>query len=574
MKKLIYLLVLVLYSSVSLMAQTIVGTEPENKNVVLEEFTGIHCVYCPQGHAIAQGIYDSHPEDVVLINIHQGSFAVPSGSEPDFRTPWGNAIAAQSGLVGYPAGTVNRHLFTGYSQGTGTAQSRGSWATTSNMILAEPSYLNVELEATIVTSTRQLVVYAEVYYTGDSPSETNFLNVAILQNNVLGPQTGGNSGNNYVHKHMLRHLVTGQWGAEINETSEGSLYTGTFTYEMPMDYNGVPLVLEDLDIVGFVTETHQEIISGNMAELTYVDSYERDAAIYSTYVPQTACSGELNAQVLLKNYGTDNLTSLDFVYSVNGGEPGQYSWTGELMQFETELITLPEYIYAPTDNNLISIECEMPNGQNDQLPRNDVFNKNTMGSLNLPSECYFGIQTPSNPADLTWNIVNGNGEVIAEGGPYTNPGFIVTPVTFPETGCYSLTVNDASGSGLNGGQYLLVDLNSNELWMGQPFTYVAMTEFAYDITIDVPEASNISSVSVYPNPASDNLNVEFNLNQNNEVNITLTDMIGKVIYQNNNKTATAGTVKYNINTGSVNAGMYLLSVQIGNEISTQKVVVR
>ena len=33
-------------------AQTNVSTTPENKNVVLEEFTGISCPYCPDGHAI------------------------------------------------------------------------------------------------------------------------------------------------------------------------------------------------------------------------------------------------------------------------------------------------------------------------------------------------------------------------------------------------------------------------------------------------------------------------------------------------------------------------------------------
>ncbi len=29
-----------------LIAQTIVSTPPEQQNVILEEFTGIHCVFC------------------------------------------------------------------------------------------------------------------------------------------------------------------------------------------------------------------------------------------------------------------------------------------------------------------------------------------------------------------------------------------------------------------------------------------------------------------------------------------------------------------------------------------------
>ena len=62
-----------------LLAQTFVSTIAENKNVVLEEFTGISCTYCPDGHRIAKDIFNQNPNDVVLINIHTGSFATPQG---------------------------------------------------------------------------------------------------------------------------------------------------------------------------------------------------------------------------------------------------------------------------------------------------------------------------------------------------------------------------------------------------------------------------------------------------------------------------------------------------------------
>ena len=170
------------------LAQTIVSTAPEDKKVILEEFTGIHCVFCPQGHAIAQAIQDNNPGEVFLINIHVGSFAVPGAGEPDFRTPFGSAIANQSGLIGYPAGTVNRRNFPGLEQGSAgtTAMSRGSWTNASNQILAAPSYVNVAVEADINVQTNELTVHVEGYYTGDSPQGTNLLNVALLQNNTKG----------------------------------------------------------------------------------------------------------------------------------------------------------------------------------------------------------------------------------------------------------------------------------------------------------------------------------------------------------------------------------------------------
>ena len=217
MKK-IFIVSLLSFMAISLFAQTIVSTLPENKNVVLEEFTGIHCGYCPQGHAIGQAILDANPDDVFLINIHTGNYSTPGAGEPDFRTEFGASIAGQASIAGYPAGTVNRHFFSGMSQAGGTAMSRGDWADASDIILADNSYLNVGVEAELDVVTRVLTVHVEVYYTGDSPESTNLINVALLQDNTLGPQSGGGAGDQYEHMHRLVHMITGQWGNEISTT--------------------------------------------------------------------------------------------------------------------------------------------------------------------------------------------------------------------------------------------------------------------------------------------------------------------------------------------------------------------
>ena len=49
-----------------------VSTVPENKNVILEEFTGIQCYYCPDGHLIADQIQSNNINDVYVIKIHTG----------------------------------------------------------------------------------------------------------------------------------------------------------------------------------------------------------------------------------------------------------------------------------------------------------------------------------------------------------------------------------------------------------------------------------------------------------------------------------------------------------------------
>jgi len=574
MKKLLTLSFALFIIGTAVFAQNIVSTDPENKNVVLEEFTGIHCVFCPDGHAIAQSIQDANPDDVFLINIHTGSYAVPSGSEPDFRTEWGSAIAGQSGLAGYPAGTVNRHLFPGWSQASGTAMSRSRWAAASNLVMGEASYLNVGLEATIVTSTRQLIVEVEVYYTGDSPESTNQLNVAILQDNIYGPQTGGGAGNNYKHMHMLRHLLTGQWGVDITQTTEGTLYSQTFAYELPMDYVGVDVVLEDIDIVAYVTETNQEVVSGNSAgDIIFIESNDYDAAVTSVNIPQTGCNDNLIPEVTIKNYGVVELTSLEFAYSVNGEDEQTYSWTGNLPQFGTEVITLPLLAYIPTDNNSFNLHCDLPNGVQDELPQNDTYSQDYMGSITYPENASFLILVSQNPESVTWSIVDGNGTAIAEGGPYTNNGFFYQDFTFPETGCYELIVNDATGEGLGGGLYAMGDEDYELLWTGGAFTYSTKAELAYGMIVEVEETISADDISIHPNPVTNLANIEFNLNNNSNVNITIFDVLGKKVMDIHNGELSGGAHNIKLNSEYMQQGIYFVRLQMNNQIVTKKILI-
>lgn len=242
--------------------QTLVTTQPTNKNVVLEDYTGIHCQYCPDGDVISQSILDNNPGRTAVISIHQGPYATPNAGEPDYRTPFGDPLEAQTGLTGYPMGTVNRHVFIGGI----TALNRGDWTNTSNTVLAEVSPVNVGVTSDFDTVSRLLTVHVELYYTGNSATSTNYINVALIQDHVFGPQTGGGAGNNYEHMHMLRYLVTGQWGDAVTTTTTGSLVERTYTYTIPAAYNSVPCVVPNCQVVAFVTQSHQEILSGGVVD--------------------------------------------------------------------------------------------------------------------------------------------------------------------------------------------------------------------------------------------------------------------------------------------------------------------
>lgn len=367
MKKILFSLVLGL-SVISLFAQIPVSTVAENKNVVLEEYTGINCVYCPDGHRTAHDIQVAHPNDVVVIAIHQGGYATPGSGQPDFRTPFGDALASQYSISSYPNATVNR--------GASATSSRTTWTTWSDAILTESAYLNVGVEAQIDYATRILTVHCQVYYTGNSPVATNKLNIALLQNNVKGPQTGGSTYNptmvtpdgQYMHQHMLRYLLTGQWGVTINNTNSatGTLKVDTtFTYTVPAAYTSIPVNLAQLEIAAFVSEGNKTIISGSRC---LVNQPVNDLAVIgASNVPFMQCStSPINPKVTIKNMGTSTLTSAVIDYSVDGAAAVSQNWTGSLAPGDTTSVILTNAITPTNGNHTVVFSASMANGVTDE----------------------------------------------------------------------------------------------------------------------------------------------------------------------------------------------------------------
>ncbi|HNW88454.1 MAG TPA: Omp28-related outer membrane protein [Bacteroidales bacterium] len=569
MRKMLLGLILGL-STISLFAQIPVSTSPENKNVVLEEFTGIHCGYCPQGHAIAKSIQDAHPTDVVIINVHTGSYATPGAGEPDFRTAFGTAIAGQSSLTGYPAGTVNRHVFSGLGQTSGgTAMSRGNWTSASNTILAASSYVNVGVEATINVITRVLNVHVQAYYTSSSPVATNKLNVAILENNILGPQSGGNMGNEYNHMHALRHLITGQWGEVLDTTTSGKMINRWYTYTLPASYVNVPVDLANLEIAAFISETQQEIISGSRCFPVITGlTNTADAAITASTLPASLCITQVAPKIKIRNMAVNPLTSASISYSVNGGTASTYNWTGSLQSYQSAIVTLPAITYTPQATNNVSFEILTVNGVADQNPSDNTNTGSfTKAPAGLNSTFTIQIQPDNYGSETTWKIKNSSGSTLFQGGPYTdgNTTLVTQSFTLSALGCYTLEVNDSYGDGIfSPGFYKLLNSDNSVLINGTGFSTASESKPFEVTTLSSVSENDDNSIEVFPNPATEVVNI---LNAQNS-NIMLYDVFGKLIVSDN-----VAVNNYSLNVADLAKGTYILKIINGDNISSRKIAV-
>jgi hypothetical protein len=569
MKKTLLLLVAAMLTTMFASAQvsdTIVSMTPSNRNVVLEEYTGINCQFCPDGHKRANQIKAQHPDRVCLINIHEGGYAANT-----YTTQFGSALANQTGLEGYPSGTVNRHVFSG----SATAMGRGDWANAANTILNMSSPVNIAAEGTLDWATRTLSLRVQLYYTAAQTVSSNALNIAITQDNVLGSQVGATTwypemmvGNQYKHMHMLRHLITGQWGETINNITPGTLVEKTYEYVIPAQLgspNAIDAALEDLVFVAFVCEGHQEVLTGIEIPIQHLNLPAIGGRIAGTLEnPNTSCTDVTNVQFTFTNLGANTVTSLTYTYTLNN-TPQTETWSGSIESMQSGTVVLPDLHLNLGVNNSLQINVTEINGQSiTTTPATMTLKKNVyIGGGNMT----FIIKTDNYGSETTFKFFAPDGSVVLSGGPFSNSSavheFAFNP---PTTGCYRLEVYDQYGDGINSGYgtgYFQLNTAEGTQIFKDNGKFGSQATYMIDVTTPAGiEDVTMENTTVYPNPATDVLTI----NSGSQVQrVEIFNIQGQLVK------AEAGDV-HTISVKDLANGLYTLKLTTENGTSMHKII--
>lgn len=105
-------------------------------------------------------------------------------------------------------------------------------------------------------------------------------------------------------------------------------------------------------------------------------------------------------------------------------------------------------------------------------------------------------------------------------------------------------------------------------------TSTPAVQMNFDPSLSVDDIENVFGMGVYPNPANAEANVTFSLNNTADVNVTVTDLSGKVVYAENLGNVAAGTTEVSLNTTALSNGVYMVNVAADNAVSTEKLVIR
>lgn len=422
-----------------------VGTEPTRRNALIEEFTGIHCQNCPDGHRVAAALTALHPDDVYTVAIHAGGFANPYPTEPDFITETGTAIHDHFGISSYPCAVVNRKD-TGY----GLVQGRSTWGSACREIMRLDSPVNLWASSEYDPSEGLFRIDVEAYFTDSM--ENPRLNVFLLQNEIAGPQSGGLLGNEYPHRHMLRcRLTDNDFGDPIDNAEKGSYWARSFSYILPDNIGGVATDPVNTEFLIFVTDGDNDVVkvcatrpdTSELPQPFIVSTSAAPISITKNYALDYV-------EIYLNNHGGTDVTSASFDVTLNG-ETETVEWTGLVPPHTAGLIQVPvgENWRNARDKeaNQYVLRMVRANG-------NEVETASIRGSFNeiftYPASLTVKIKTDSDAADNTWRIIDANGETVKQFGPYPDgiADEYTDTVELEPDSVYGLEITDCWGDGI------------------------------------------------------------------------------------------------------------------------------
>lgn len=461
MKNLYLLFVTAILTCNFSIAQYQVSTDVQPKNILLEEFTGINCGNCPSAHKIAANLLLAQENTFYSIAIHSGYYASPFSDQPDFRTPEGEELDATfASGSGYPCGMINRHTFAG----TSPIMSRSNWTLCAKEIHQENAPVNLYVTSTYSAADAQLTVHVEGYYTADVDAQQNLLTVALTQNNIRGPQSGGGVGSDYLHQHMLRDYLTPLWGDTISNCAAGSFFTKDYTYAVPENINDVAVDPAELEVIVFVANDKTDVLNVTGVKPVCEGLDLPLAAEISAYrIPVQGTYGFNFYELYLRNKSNEPLTSALFDITVNGTTI-QSSWEGEIAPLTTSYIKIAiDQSSLIESSNDYSIHLTELNGES--------YDGNTIeGTFSAPAKTtpltYIELRTDLYADENTWRIIDADGNVVYNFGPYeTNLQKVYNEVAELESDkTYCFEVTDAWANGVQSprGYYKLQD-DSNGL---------------------------------------------------------------------------------------------------------------
>lgn len=568
---LIYLVSILLVPNSLLFSQT-------PKKVLFEGFTQASCGPCASQNPAINAAIDSNLDKVVPIK-YQTSWP---GTDPmNAHNP--SEVASRVsyyGVSGVPDRVVNGNTVNSLTQSIIDSEFTNDAKFT----------IDIDAEMNITLDT----VFADITITStEEVSLNNLVNrIAVVEKKIEFESAPGSNGEKSF-SYVMKKFLDGTNGNSLpNSITNGQSFTFSHSWAHENVYE-----ISELAVVAWVQQNgSRDVFQAEIADLNFTVEEALDASVADVkiiddlYAQEAICKFELNPSIVIRNNGNDNLTSLKIRYKINESGTKVYNWTGDLMTFQSEVVTIPNVPFFHNDNgtNTIEITLADPNNGTDGVLENNTLVKEFSTAPNSSSNVRLDLSHDQYGDEITWELVNSSGSVLYSGGPYANSaGTKTEDFSLTNSDCYEFIIYDSFGDGqINGASGVkLTDTDNNVVLLENYAQYGSEGRFNFGVnakdnetlipdsadvlaSIKNPEILNV--FNVYPNPTNSFINVDVKTLNHQAVNVQLFDVMGRKIQE---QTSIIESTNFNVN--NLSEGIYFINVvQDGVSVATSKVVVQ
>lgn len=175
-------------------------------------------------------------------------------------------------------------------------------------------------------------------------------------------------------------------------------------------------------------------------------------------------------------------------------------------------------------------------------------------STNLFNYFIYNYSTSSGTITYLWDFGDGSSSTLA----YPSHTYATTS---PVTIC--LTITDGASC---------TDTYCDSITPGMMMSSVFTINVLNPMGVSENE-NTITSLENYPNPFSDNTTINYAINKEATVSISVVDLLGNTIAEIVNENKASGEYSITWNSQTVSDGMYLLQLKVNNDIKTKKIIV-
>lgn len=234
------------------------------KQVLLEDFTGHKCVNCPEAAITAHEWAEAYDHKLIISTIHAGFY---SDTEPtglytyDFTSSAGDDIFNYFGQPFNPSGTVNRVEYNG-SQVLIFLAPGTAWSEAIAAEMAKPNVMDIQLFNKYFPNSNSVQI--NIASTVNQSLEGKYkIVVLIMEDLIIKPQKNNDEAIgpvpdwvDYHHRNVLRDAITpsvfGKYVSADGTVVDGETYYNQFYYELDKswvsdtaDYNIVTFIYNE-----------------------------------------------------------------------------------------------------------------------------------------------------------------------------------------------------------------------------------------------------------------------------------------------------------------------------------------